>query len=557
MWLLNKISMKMVDDLSIKKKLTLVIFLVVVGFSVFIFFNSHVARQNTVRLDEVERVLFPMLEKASEIVVDVNHLTEIFSNVVVMEEEELLDDATDIKEKTQATLKSLIVLDASLTQEVALISKEFDHYFQLAYAMSVMMLEGTPDFNKIKSSSKEMRIALTTLKKGLADFREKHYHHFTQTLKTAKKATNDLVKVGLILGFLLLVCVSAALFYISKKISTNLNSTIDSLQELCSGSADLTRRLDENSKDETGQVVMRFNAFLDKMQTLIAEVVLAAQQVGGNAEQLLTISKSTSENTKMQKDETDRLADAMTNMMVRVDNISNTIKQSTALTATSNVEAISGKETLENATLSINKLKNQIDNSTATVVSLQERIDNIGTVLDVIRSIAEKTNLLALNAAIEAARAGESGRGFAVVADEVRLLAGQTQDSTVEIQRIIEAVQEGSRSAVKEMEISGEQTNESVELIGQVNESLHSIAMSVSQIHEMGEAISSATDEQNAMVGEMHSNIEKIQTMSDRALSSSEITDFASVELAKLAEALVTLVGEFKVNCEDDTPALK
>ena len=214
---------------------------------------------------------------------------------------------------------------------------------------------------------------------------------------------------------------------------------------------------------------------------------------------------------------------------------------------TADGEAKSGALVATEAIGGIESLVAEVDSAAKVIRNLEQESENIGSVLDVIRGIAEQTNLLALNAAIEAARAGEQGRGFAVVADEVRTLASRTQQSTQEIQDMILRLQSGAGNAVKVMEGAQKKAQESSDLVEKAAESLGMIAGSISAINDMNTMIASAAEEQSAVAGEMQSNMNNIREVADRSAEGAQQTAQASEELARLAAEQQALMAQFRV----------
>ena len=210
-------------------------------------------------------------------------------------------------------------------------------------------------------------------------------------------------------------------------------------------------------------------------------------------------------------------------------------------------QTIEGNSVVISATQSIGELTNDVHQATEVITKLATKTDNIGGVLDVIRGIAEQTNLLALNAAIEAARAGEQGRGFAVVADEVRTLASRTQESTNEIQKMIEDLQTGAKDAVSVMEQGQKQAKLSVDQAGKVSGALRGITESIANITQMNERIAKASGEQRLVTDDVIKNIEGIVTISHSTTSNAEKTANASEKLGGFAKELETAVQQFKL----------
>ncbi len=539
--------MRWLRDLSVRYKLFLVAVVAGGGFGLFVLLNYLVAHDNALRLDRVGKVYFPVLELADRNLVDLDKIKELLTSAVISGEPELLEKADAKAAGTRKRFQSIARLDQAMAAEVQAMLALFDDYYAKAGGFTRGMLDGSIDMTSMQSATAAMAAALEKYAKRLRAFRENRYAEFNGELETSKSASDRLVIIGLLIGAVIVSLVSLSLYVVSTLISSNLTRIVASLHELARGRGDLTRRLQTNTHDETGQVVFGFNEFLDKLHGLIKDVVLATEQLGANAAQLSMVTETTEDGVNRQKIETEQLMTAMTEMVATVNEVARNAAEAAAAASEANTETTAGLQVLEEAVSVIRQLESRIESASGVINDLRQRSDDIGGVLDVICGIAEQTNLLALNAAIEAARAGEQGRGFAVVADEVRTLAGRTQASTAEIQAMIESLQQGAGAAVEVMEQSNLQARDSVTCIGRVSESLATIADSVGRIHGMSEEISTATEEQSAVASEMNENIVNISDISAQTSMSAQITTTTSNELSELANNLVTLVGTFKV----------
>ncbi len=537
------IKMQWLKDLSVRYKLFLVAVVTGGGFLLFIGLNYIVAHDNSKRLDRVGKIYFPILEVTDRNIVALDRIKESFTSAVISGEMDLVDEATEQAALIKKDLEYIKEIDPGMEGDIGSLSKLFEDYFNIARKVTTGMLEGST--GGLETAA--MAVALKKYNRSLKEFRESRYKEFNKELESAKSASNQLVFIGLIVGGVIVALISVSLFIVSTLISDNLNKIILSLKELARGEGDLTQRLETNTRDETGQVVYGFNAFLDKLHILIRDVVGATEQLGANAGQLSMVTESTAESVNTQKTETGQLMTAMSEMTATVEAVAKNSSEATAAASNADSETLAGQKILNETVAVIKTLERQIHAASSVISDLRDRSDDIGGVLDVIRGIAEQTNLLALNAAIEAARAGENGRGFAVVADEVRTLAGRTQASTAEIQDMIEALQKGSVSAVQVMDKSSEQARESVECINKVSSSLNNITESVSIIHSMSEDILTATKEQSSVAGEMNGSIVNISKIAEHTSMSAQITTSASSELNDLANQLINLVGAFKV----------
>lgn len=350
-----------------------------------------------------------------------------------------------------------------------------------------------------------------------------------------------------VIGMLVLALAASGLIAMAT-VSTIMRA-VDSLETASARLADgdLLAAVDYQGRDELGRVAAAFNAMRLRMHEMITQVANATGQVAAASEETTAVTVQTSDGIRRQQSETEQVAAAMNEMSATVQDVARNAASAAEAAHAADADAANGRKVLARTVEVINMLAREVENATGVIRSLQDDSNNIGSVLDVIRAIAEQTNLLALNAAIEAARAGEAGRGFAVVADEVRTLASRTQQSTSEIQAMIEKLQGGAANAVKVMETGHRQAGEGVTQVAEAGAALESILQAVTTINDMNAQIASAAEQQSAVAEEINRNIVTVSEIAEQTSVGSQQTAATSEELAQLAAQLQSLVGQFRV----------
>ncbi|WP_447735488.1 methyl-accepting chemotaxis protein [Pseudomonas shirazensis] len=333
--------------------------------------------------------------------------------------------------------------------------------------------------------------------------------------------------------------------FISRVISAPIALAVGNAQRIAGG--DLSKTIESGHRDEGGQLLAALGAMQNGLKGTIQQIASAADQLASAAEELNAVTEESSRGLVRQNDEIQLAATAVTEMSAAVDEVArNATSTSEASRHTSN-EAASGRDQAREAVKAITSVNAEIGQSTVIVDELAGSVRDIAKVLDVIRGIAEQTNLLALNAAIEAARAGEQGRGFAVVADEVRALAARTQASTGEIEAMIASVQSRADDAVKAMGNSRTLASNTQELAKATGESLERIAQNIAGINDRNMLIATASEEQANVAREVDRNLVNIQDLSTQTAAGANQTSASSQELSRLAVSFNQLVSTFKL----------
>jgi len=391
------------------------------------------------------------------------------------------------------------------------------------------------------------RYAYEKVLNTVQQFNTKNVAAFENDILEANNAAESLVTTGFIMGFITTALLFGTAIPIIAGIKSSLSNVIASLSDLADGEGDLTIRLSANTNDEVGKLVICFNRFIEKLQTTIKQVVEIATPLSEMATTVSSSAEETNNITLVQQQGAKNTKDAVESLNTSVQSVAESSAQAAvAATQTSRVST-EGAKVVEKTVSTIHQLAQTVEKSSDVIDQLDNDANQVGVILDVIRGIAEQTNLLALNAAIEAARAGEQGRGFAVVADEVRTLASRTQDSTIEIQTTIEKLQAAAKEAVSAMSSGKELADNSVEQVSEAGKSLHEITTSVAQINSMTEDIANSTEAQSESAAQIVSHVDEISHSTKQTHSASEELAEVSGKLANLAINLEKIAKGFKV----------
>lgn len=349
----------------------------------------------------------------------------------------------------------------------------------------------------------------------------------------------------ILVGFVITLISIVFIWWLSSQISRPVVKLTNFMKQVAKG--DFSHRLKHNSIDELGQLSDACNQFLDQIQPLLKQVIVSSDHITDNATQSAHISAETLEGANQQQGDVMQLASAVTELSATAQNVADNTVTAADSTNQMKVIAAEGQDVLNQANQSIEALAQDVKHSSEVINRVSHDSEEIHTVMDVIRGIADQTNLLALNAAIEAARAGEQGRGFAVVADEVRSLAKRTQDSTAEIQEKIERLQASAVEAVNAMKVGSERAVESESKTTEANQKLANIINNIDELNDLIIQVSSAAEQQRSVTDSISSNVNNITAVATQTASGATRSNESSMQLESHADALKQLVNQFKV----------
>ncbi|WP_042013110.1 methyl-accepting chemotaxis protein [Aeromonas fluvialis] len=361
-----------------------------------------------------------------------------------------------------------------------------------------------------------------------------------------ERSMYDSLRSSVLVILLILGITLAATVIVGNRVTKPLADAVLALNDIANGDGDLTQRLKVQSQDEIGQLASAFNRFVERIQSVVSQVGETSNHLFSAVEKLHHLSEHYDKQMHGHSRETDQVVTAVTEMNSTAQEVAASASNAAMATSDAARESDAARGVVSGAINSINRLVGEVHTASGVIEQLAQETAKIGSVVEVIRGIAEQTNLLALNAAIEAARAGEQGRGFAVVADEVRSLAGRTQQSTKEINEMLQRLQGGVKQAVDVMQASEDRSQETVQEASHIATSLDSMVMAVSTINDMNIQIATAAEEQHAVSEEINKNLVAIQQIVSELTDAAMESNSTTRDLANTGDKLRKLVSQFR-----------
>jgi len=539
--------MNFLKKMPIASKIFLIPGIAAISFIIYLLITVYTALNNGATLEKVQQVQFPALQISATALVEMQKVRDTLASAVTTGDQDTLAMAQDLASEAKANLNQIAGISSDFRPEISRIASGFDDYFKVAFEVSQSMVDGTADFSRIGELSAQMNKSYDGVIAAMTRFSDEQKITFEKAFEDTDTANTSLISTGIVLAIVVTVLLFATAVPIVRGIKQSIDDVVRSLKDIAQENGDLTVRIETKSEDEIGDLVYWFNQFMDKLQGVVRDVVEASLPLSNLAQNLRGLTEETQRTIDVQQLSATNAKRAVDTMSGSVDGVAHSAAQAAGDANEATNAASEGRQIVQKTVTSIQQLADNVRETADVIARLEADSNKVGSVLDVIKGIAEQTNLLALNAAIEAARAGEQGRGFAVVADEVRTLASRTQQSTEEIQHTIEQLQNAAHSAVEVMARGTEQATSSVETANHAGSSLETITSTIGRINQMNEQIAQNTEEQRSVAIDIVRHVDEIHERTEQTANRSGELGSMCNELADLAQHLESIAKQFRV----------
>ncbi|HFQ5063985.1 TPA: methyl-accepting chemotaxis protein [Vibrio vulnificus] len=540
--------------MKIQHKLTIPVGIILLTFLVVSFINYSLSEKQAKIADDINNGMYPVVMSLEDAYRDLYQASNAAQGLLLSTSEEEWAYHTEEFEfngykaiprikKVQTLIDSQLIpseMQRELDRLVNLTKSWISLYEPIFKRPELAAAYYAENQQKIHDEFVLMRTQLKTISNAI----DETLLALNQQYVERQNFVDNVILIGLVA---VVISVSFAYWVIQRFVMKPMRQIQVAMRDIAEGEGDLSRRINISSRDELGELAHSFNQFTSRIHNTIGEVVAATQSVRSDMHLILQSTQQISQFSHGQQQESHTVAAAVNEMQATSQSVSDSAGEAAHSSSLASEQVEQAQRTVQQTVESIEHLSDEIESATQVIHRLDSQVSNIASVLDVIRGIADQTNLLALNAAIEAARAGEQGRGFAVVADEVRSLASRTSDSTGEIQAMIERLQQGAQEAVAVMSRSVSSREETLHRASNATDSLGQIGASIVHMNDMNSQIASAATQQSAVSADINLNVQNIADSSKQMVSMVAQVQQACEGLDEQCEQLDTLLGRFKI----------
>ncbi|AZQ09308.1 methyl-accepting chemotaxis protein [Shewanella khirikhana] len=535
------------NNLSIFKKVGVIFVLSVAIFMVNLGISIVSISKNRDTLGFMEDKIYQRVELANQNVMLVQRLEEVYTQAVSFADEDLLEQAGTLHENLATNLKQLQGTDKGEADKLQAMLTDLSTYNGMTFDLAKSMLDGTADMANIGVISQKKTAAYEGVLGKIQAYKQAKIAEFKNTIKEAGDRSENSLWMTMGVGIALLLLMAIVTISIARAISRSAKDVARSLGELADGKGDLSHQLPVSGNDELGQVANNFNRFLGLLAESIQRVVNVTSPLLDSAHDLKNKMDVATGATERQSQDAQAVQGSMEEMRHSVTDISHNANQAAEAAQIAEREAMEGMSVVQRTIDISQELNAEIEVASSSINELAKDTESVGSILNVITSIAEQTNLLALNAAIEAARAGEQGRGFAVVADEVRALASKTADATKEIREVLSRLKTAAESSVSTMTVAMSKSSENEEHAQKTGQALKTIQEQIVSINAMNTHIAKATDEQSQVASQVVDNVVDMNASFEQTLIILNQVHQVSSGLSDFAEELQSATSQFKL----------
>ena len=539
--------MNLFNNVSIFKKVGAIFILAVIIFTLNLSISVISINKNRATLNYMEQQVYQRVELANQNVFFVQRLDELYTQSVSFADEDLLTNAGNMYDSVRKNLKQLDIVDPTQANQLNELSNKLTRYNEMTLKLAKGMLAGTIDMANIGQISQEKSQAFEAVLNEVQTYKQNKIIEFKDAIKEAADRSEQSLWLTVSFGIALLIVMFIVTIAIARSISSSAHSVARSLEELADGKGDLNHQLKVSGTDELGQVSSNFNRFLRLLADSILQVVNVTDPLLDSSRSLKQRMEDATKATQQQSQDASTVQVSMEDMRHSVIEISQNARQAASAAQVAEKEAMQGMNVVQRTIDISQDLNKGIQVASSSINELARDTENVTSILNVITSIAEQTNLLALNAAIEAARAGEQGRGFAVVADEVRALASKTADATTEIRQVLQNLKTAAVSSVNTMNVALAKSSENETNAQNTGLALKSIQEQIVSINGMNTHIASATEEQASVASLVVNNVVSMNASFDETLQILAQVRDVSEGLVDFADELKNATSQFKL----------